>query len=103
MELPKRKSPKRAPAPTPAPPVDGVTGLRAALGLRPLDEIVAAQVVKARKARQRTPPDIALVDEAHEVTCRTAWRMDGGRSLGPGRTHLHQLWPGQPSTPRMRL
>ena len=56
MGPPKRKSPKRAPAPTPANPVDGVTGLRAALGLRRLDEIVQVQVDKAAQARQREVP-----------------------------------------------
>ena len=70
MELPKRKSPKRAPAPTPAPPVDGVTGLRAALGLRRLDEVVENQLAKAAeawKARQRTPVDITLIEEAQRT------------------------------------
>ena len=56
MGPPKRKSPKRGPAPTPAPPVDGVTNLRAALGLRHLDEVVQLQLAKAaeaHKARRR--------------------------------------------------
>ena len=57
MELPKRKSPKWTPAATPAPPPpDGVTGLRAALGLRRLDSIVENQLAKAaeaHKARRR--------------------------------------------------
>ena len=66
MGPPKRKSPKRAPAPTPANPVDGVTDLRTALGLRRLDSIVENQLAKAAeawKARQRTPVDVKLIEE----------------------------------------
>ena len=56
MTPPKRRTPgkpERAPAP---PPPDNVTDLRAALGLRRLDEIVQVQVDKAAQARQREVP-----------------------------------------------
>ena len=42
---------------------EDVETLRKALGLRPLDEIVAVQLVKVRKARQRTPVDVKLIEE----------------------------------------
>ena len=43
---------------------EDVEALKKALGLKPLNEIVAAQVDKAAQARQRTPVDVKLIEAA---------------------------------------
>ena len=52
--------------PTQEHPTKDTAALKQALGLRPLDEIVATQVVKVRKARQRTPVDAKMIEEANK-------------------------------------